>query len=32
MSWAPSTTPTDWAANSMSSASVNEAGGADKEF
>ncbi len=32
MSWDPVTTPTDWAANAMSGAAVNESGGADKEF
>ena len=32
MTWAPSTTPTDAAANAMSSASHAETGGADREF
>jgi hypothetical protein len=32
MSWAPSTTPFDRAANTMSSANASESGGNDKEF
>jgi Big-like domain-containing protein len=32
MTWGPSATPYDRAANAMSTASVNESGGADKEF
>jgi hypothetical protein len=32
MSLAPATTPYDWAGNLLSGTSVNESGGADKEF
>ena len=32
MSLSPSTTPYDWAGNSMSGTAANESGGADKEF